>query len=243
MGLWLAAVVAWRPLDGCLDGCSYFLDASGCLSLGTMELRMPRAIPMTTRKMASDLQMPRHNLAHFLLCPIVPFQISPVPNFPLPPEMHWSSSAQAPLLVQPIRPHFPLLGPKQPPETKDPPLPAPPPTPSAPPQPLPCVHWRAPGAAHTTQMPAHLSRDTTWLSACGVGLYAIHITEHRRLRFSSHDIVDLGTHDGRVGLLAVGGQRHELLLAAENPKLGFIPCGAYFCRQRGRRRWRRRWRW
>ena len=30
-----------------------------------MDMCMPRALNMTPRKMASDLQIPRHNLAHF----------------------------------------------------------------------------------------------------------------------------------------------------------------------------------
>ena len=28
-GLWLLAVIPWRPLDGCLDGCPYFLEVVG----------------------------------------------------------------------------------------------------------------------------------------------------------------------------------------------------------------------
>ena len=57
-----------------LVGCCYFVEASGRLLWmfglisrrlsGTMLVRMPRERRMTRRKEASDLQIPRHNLAH-----------------------------------------------------------------------------------------------------------------------------------------------------------------------------------
>ena len=48
LDLWLVALISWRLL-------------------GTLEMCMPRALKMTPRKMASDLQIPWHNLAHFFL--------------------------------------------------------------------------------------------------------------------------------------------------------------------------------
>ena len=45
-----------QPLEGCLDGCPYFLEAVGHIG---NELKTPR------RKIASDLQILRHDLAHF----------------------------------------------------------------------------------------------------------------------------------------------------------------------------------
>ena len=55
MVLWLV-VICWRPLDGCSN--SWRL-------LGTMEICMPGELKATPRKQASDLPIPRHNLAHF----------------------------------------------------------------------------------------------------------------------------------------------------------------------------------
>ena len=63
MDLWLVAVISCGLLDGCLGGSSYFPEAVGLL--GTLEPFRPRALTMTPRQMASDLQIPRHNLAHF----------------------------------------------------------------------------------------------------------------------------------------------------------------------------------
>ena len=54
MVAWIVALVSWRLW-------------------GTMEMCMPRELKMTSRKMASDLQIPWHNLAHFC-----------VPNFAIP---------------------------------------------------------------------------------------------------------------------------------------------------------------
>ena len=96
MGLWLVAVV-------CLDGCSCFLEASGRLLLGPMEMRMPRALEMTPGKMASALQMPRHNLAHFRRAKLCHSKFSPVPNFPLPRYALSTPSRQAAVRATPRR--------------------------------------------------------------------------------------------------------------------------------------------
>ena len=72
MGLWLVAVVSWRLLDGCWDGCSYLPEAVGLN--GNV---MPRALKLTPGKMASDLQIPWHNCC---CCAIPNFVCS---NFPL----------------------------------------------------------------------------------------------------------------------------------------------------------------
>ena len=94
-----------RSIDGgCLDGSSHFLEASGCLLLGTMEMRLPKALNMTPGKVASDLQIPSHNLAHFG-CQILPFHISPVPDFPSP---------VAPYLRPCVPPVYPVGLPLQP---------------------------------------------------------------------------------------------------------------------------------
>ena len=65
----MAAHMSWRPL-------------------GPMEMRVPREREATPRNMASDLQIPWHDVAQFLVRPIVPFQASPVPNPPLPPGIY-----------------------------------------------------------------------------------------------------------------------------------------------------------
>ena len=46
MVAWMAAVISWGLL-------------------GTMEICIPRVLEMAPREMASDLQIPRHDLAHF----------------------------------------------------------------------------------------------------------------------------------------------------------------------------------
>ena len=77
MGLWLVAVVSWRLLGGCLDGCSYFLEASECLLLGTMEMCMPKALKMTPKKWLTSRLF-------FFLGNHVPGICPPIPSPPIP---------------------------------------------------------------------------------------------------------------------------------------------------------------
>ena len=98
-GVWR---VAWRV-------CCSFLEASEGLLLGTMEMRMPRALPVIPpEKLASDPQIPRHNFTHFCsaqLChsemrlfPVLPLRGTALGNPPLWPMPHSPWPAPYPAL-------------------------------------------------------------------------------------------------------------------------------------------------
>ena len=82
---WFVAVVSWRLLNDGLDGCSYFLEGSGCLLSGTMEMRMSRALKVTLEQwLRTFFQLPRHHWAHFCGAK---FCLSTFRLFPIPPSL------------------------------------------------------------------------------------------------------------------------------------------------------------
>ena len=70
-------------LEGCLDGCSDFPEASGCVLLGTMEMCTPGALRLTPRKPASDPQILSDNLANFCCANLCHFKFRPFHIFPI----------------------------------------------------------------------------------------------------------------------------------------------------------------
>ena len=85
-GLWVVAAVSWRRPDGCLDGGSSFLEASGCFVVGHKGNVHAKSAKNDTQKPASDLQIPRHNLAHFCCAQcwastVLLFLLLPLPGF------------------------------------------------------------------------------------------------------------------------------------------------------------------
>ena len=79
MRLWWVAVMS----------CSFWTVASmvALISegpLGTIQIRTPRELKAAPRRMASDLQIPRHNLTHFCCAEFCHSKFSPLPHFPLP---------------------------------------------------------------------------------------------------------------------------------------------------------------
>ena len=80
MRLWLVAVIVSFLASRC------FLYFPGCFWMLAV---------------VSDIKIPWHNLAHFLLCQVLPFQISPIPHFP--PSGISRYAWHAPVLLVPFQ--------------------------------------------------------------------------------------------------------------------------------------------
>ena len=91
----MVVVISYGPLVGCcylLDSWSLPKRPFRATCVGTRGMCMPRALTVTPSKMAPDLQIPRHDLAHFCCAPFCRSECSPRPPVPFHVLNPWCSS-------------------------------------------------------------------------------------------------------------------------------------------------------